>query len=269
MKEYIEVIFFGDIIGRPGRYAVAKYLNELENKPDFVIANVENASHGFGLTEKNYNELVNIGINALTSGNHIWDKNEIFKYIDKADRLVRPLNYPEGTPGVGSRIFKVGEISICVINVLGRIFMSPMDSPWTTLENEIKKNQYETPIIIIDFHAEATAEKISLGYFADRLGISAFIGTHTHIQTADEKFLENNTAYITDVGCCGASKSVIGMDIETSVKRLKTGLPVRFEVASLDESQINAVRILIKAKTGCAEKIERINYFIKVSEVKD
>ena len=135
----LSILFLGDIVGRPGRRAVAKYLSELDFKPDFIIANVENASHGFGLTERNYNEFSNLGINALTSGNHIWDRKEIFDYIDGADKLIRPLNYPEGTPGVGSRIFKINnEISIGVINVLGRVFMAPIDSPWTLIENEIK-----------------------------------------------------------------------------------------------------------------------------------
>lgn len=267
MKKLVDILFLGDIVGRPGRKAVAKYLNELNDKPDFIIANAENASHGFGLTERNYNELVNLGIGALTSGNHIWDKKEIFDYIDEADRLVRPLNYPEGTPGVGSRIIKVNELSIGIINVLGRVFMAPMDSPWTLLEEEVKRIQYETPIIIVDFHAEATAEKISYGYFADKLGVSAIIGTHTHIQTSDEKILEGGSAYITDAGYCGACHSVIGMDISSSLKRLKTGLPERFDVAPLDKVEVNGVRMQICAETGCAERIERVKYYTEVSEV--
>jgi len=273
MKKLINILFLGDIVGRPGRSAVSKYLNELkaqetpEKKTDFIIANAENASHGFGLTERSYNELCNLGINALTSGNHIWDKKEIFDYIYRADKLIRPLNYPETVPGVGSRIFKVGDISIGVINILGRVFMSPMDSPWTALENEIKRIQYETPVIIIDFHAEATAEKIAYSYFADKLGASALIGTHTHIQTSDEKIMECGMAYITDVGYCGASHSVIGMDIASSLKRFTTCLPERYEVALTGKAHVNGVRILIDPQTGCAEKIERIKYFTEINEV--
>ena len=196
MTNLIKILFLGDIVGKPGRRIVAKYLSEIAEPSlgncclrndwnskeaaqplQFCIANAENASHGFGLTERNYNELVGFGIDALTSGNHIWDKKDIFNYIDAADKLIRPINYPKGVPGVGSRIFKKDDVSIGVINVLGRIFMTPIDSPWEIVEEEIKRIQYETPIVIIDFHAEATAEKISFGYFADRLGVSAVIGT--------------------------------------------------------------------------------------------
>jgi metallophosphoesterase (TIGR00282 family) len=270
-KECLDVLFLGDIVGRPGRKIVAEYLEELDkssDKPDFIIANAENASHGFGLTQRNYNELINLNIGALTSGNHIWDKKEIFDYIGTAERLVRPLNYPEGVPGAGSKIFKINGISIGVINLLGRIFMAPMDSPWTILENEVKKIQYETPIIIVDFHAEATAEKISFAYFADKLGVSAVIGTHTHIQTADERIMKYGMAYISDVGFCGAYDGVIGMDKESSLKRLITGLPERFDIAPMGKTELDAVRMSINTSTGCAEKIERIKYFSDVSEEK-
>ena len=266
-KSVIDILFLGDIVGRPGRLAVAKYLTEeLDEKPDFIIANVENASHGFGLTQKNYNEFAELGINCFTSGNHIWDKKEIFEYIDNADKLIRPINYPAGTPGVGYRIFKVNDISIGVINVLGRVFMSPIDSPWNIVEDEIKRLQYETPIILIDFHAEATAEKISYGHFADKLGVSAILGTHTHVQTADEKILEYGAAYITDVGFCGAYNSIIGMDIESSLKRLITSMPERYNVAAIEKAEVNGVRILINAKTGLAQNIKRIQYFTHISE---
>lgn len=254
----IDILFLGDIVGRPGRLAVKNYLSRLENKPDFIIANIENASHGFGLTERNYNDIVEFGVDALTSGNHIWDKKEIFNYIDKANKLVRPLNYPKGTPGVGSRIFKTENFSIGVISLLGRVFMAPIDSPWGLIEEEIKKIQYETPIIIIDFHAEATAEKICLGYFADNLGVSAVIGTHTHVQTADERILDGGTAYITDVGSCCAYNSVIGMDIETSLKRLLTGLPEKYEISDDERAEINGVLISVSINTGSAENIKRI-----------
>lgn len=260
MNENINILFLGDLVGRPGRQAVSSFLKDAEEKYDFVIANVENASHGFGLTARNYHELEGYGINAMTSGNHVWDRKEIFEYINTADKLIRPLNYPEETPGVGSRIFKLNEnISIGVINLQGTVFMSPIMPPWEVLKAEIHKLQHETPVIIIDFHAEATAEKVSCGYIADKLNASAVIGTHTHVQTADEKILENGAAYITDVGFCGASKSVIGMDIEDSIKRLLTSLPVRFEVTPADEVQINGVELVINAKTGRASNIKRIN----------
>jgi metallophosphoesterase (TIGR00282 family) len=260
MSKQLKIIFFGDIVGKIGRKAVGECLAEIKAQdfaPDFAIANVENASHGFGLTEKNYNEISNYGFDCMTSGNHIWDKKEIFNYIDNAEKLIRPINYPPKTQGVGSRIFEVGQHKIGVINVLGRVFMQPIDSPWETVKKEIKKIKKITPIVLIDFHAEATAEKICFGKFCSQLGVTAFWGTHTHVQTADEKIMDN-MAYITDVGFCGALESVIGMEFETSFKRLSTSLPERFEVAESQIAQVNAIEILIDADTGFATGIKRI-----------
>lgn len=270
MTESIKILFIGDIVGKPGRKTVAKYLSEsglTTIKPDFVIANGENASHGFGLTEKNYKELLNTGINCITSGNHIWDKKEIFKYIDEADKLVRPSNYPDGTPGVGSRIFELEDgTKIGVINLLGRIFMNTLISPWEALDKEFEKQKQSANIIFVDFHAEATAEKIALGQYADELGVSAFVGTHTHVQTADEKILKNGCAYLTDGGFCGISDGVIGMDCESSKKHLRTGLPERFDVAQSDNAELNGVVITVDKSSGRASSIERIRYYTKVNE---
>lgn len=262
MTNKVNILFLGDIVGRAGRLVVQNYIANLSdlNRPDFIIANAENASHGFGLTEKNHNELISFGINCLTSGNHIWDKKEIFKYIDSSEHLIRPVNYPENTPGVGSRIFELTNCKIGVINILGRTFMNPIDSPWTTIKAEIEKIKEITPVIIVDFHAEASAEKICFGKYCADLGVSAVIGTHTHVQTADEKIINSTAAYITDVGFCGDANSVIGMDYETSLKRLVTSLPERFEVADTKESQLNGVNITVDFNTGCALNIERINY---------
>ncbi len=258
MNNFLKVLFLGDIVGRPGRHSAAKYLDEIGEKPDFIIANAENASHGFGLTEKNYFDLLGYGIDVLTSGNHIWDKKEIFNYIHKADKLIRPLNYPCSVPGKGYDFFEVNGCLICVINLLGRVFMNPIDSPWESLEKVIKLIKEKTNIVIIDFHAEATAEKISMGYFADRLGVSAVIGTHTHIQTSDERILGNGCAYITDAGFCGIYDGVIGMETESSLKRLTTGLPERYDVVMSEKTEVNAVEILINTQTGCSNRIERI-----------
>lgn len=267
MNDEISILFLGDIVGRPGRHGLVRFLELAENKYDFVIANAENASHGYGLTEKNYNDLLNMGVNAMTSGNHIWDRKDIFAYIDSADRLLRPLNYPEGTAGCGSRIFKVSEnVSIGVINLQGTVFMPPIMPPWQLLKLEIEKIKTKTPVVIVDFHAEATAEKISCSYIADKLFASAVIGTHTHVQTADEKILDNGTAYISDAGFCGAYKSVIGMDIESSVARLETCLPIKFDVASDDSVQINGVEMIINTATGRTSSIKRINEIIKICE---
>ncbi len=255
----LKILFFGDMVGKPGRNAVKEYLQSFapEEKPDFVIANVENASHGFGLTEKNYNELSSYGIDCMTSGNHIWDKKDIFNYIEQADKLVRPMNYPEGAKGLGSRIFDCGEYKIGVINLLGRVFTTLVDDPFRLVESEIARLKKITPIIIIDFHAEATAEKICFAKFCSELGASAVFGTHTHVQTADENIL-NGMGYITDAGFCGTVDSVIGMEYKTSLSRFLTGIPERYDVAEGGECQINAVEVEISPSTGRALAIRRI-----------
>lgn len=253
----IKIIFFGDLVGKPGRFAVRDFL-ENNNNYDFVIANVENASHGFGLTEKNYNDLSEYGINCMTSGNHIWDKKEIFNYIENADKLIRPFNYPINTPGTGSRIFDIKNgVKVGVINILGRVFMSPIDSQWESVVNEIKRLKEITPIIIIDFHAEATAEKICFAKYCSKLGVSAFFGTHTHVQTADEQIMDD-MGYITDAGFCGTYDSVIGMEYNTSLNRFTTVIPERYEVAEGNIVQINAVEVDINCENGYTTDIKRI-----------
>lgn len=255
----IKIIFFGDIVGKPGRNSVRDFLqtDELFKNYDFIIANIENASHGFGLTEKNYKDFIEYGINCMTCGNHIWDKKDINNYIDSADKLLRPINYPKGTKGVGSRIFDMGGFKIGVINVLGRVFMNLVDSPWEIVKEEIQRIKEITPIVVIDFHAEATAEKICFGRFCSELGVSAFFGTHTHVQTADNSII-NNMAYITDAGFCGASDGVIGMEYQTSLNRFLTCIPERYEVAEGKTTQINAVEVEIDSRTGYAISIKRI-----------
>lgn len=255
----IKVIFFGDIVGKPGRVAVRDFLqnNDTFKNYDFIIANIENASHGFGLTEKNYKDFLEYGVNAMTCGNHIWDKRDIYNYIDSADKLLRPINYPQGTRGVGSRIFDMGEFKIGVINVLGRVFMNLVDSQWQMVKEEIEKIKQITPIVVIDFHAEATAEKICFGKFCSELGASAFWGTHTHVQTADESII-NGMGYITDAGFCGASDGVIGMDYQTSLARFLTAIPERYEVAKGETTQVNAVEVHIDSSSGKALSIKRI-----------
>ena len=261
-----KVLFFGDLVGRPGRYAIKDFLEKNKQDYDFVIANVENASHGFGLTEKNYNELSEYGLNCMTSGNHIWDKKEIFNYIDKADKLVRPFNYPENTPGFGSRIFELPNgIKIGVINVLGRVFMAPVESQWSVVKSEIMKLKEITPIIIVDFHAEATAEKICFGRFCADLGVSAFFGTHTHVQTADEHIV-NNMGYITDAGFCGTVDSVIGMDYHTSLNRFTTVIPERYDVADGNVVQLNAVEVEIDQTSGHTVAIKRVFCYVDKSK---
>lgn len=270
-KQQVNALFIGDIVGRPGRDVAKHYLVDLhasENKPyDFIIANVENASHGFGLTEKNHNELAGYGIDCFTSGNHIWDKKDIYSYINNSDRLIRPYNYPKGTYGVGYRIFEVNGTKIAVMNLLGRTFMNPVDSPWEIIENEIEKIKEEAPIVIVDFHAEATAEKICFAKFCSKYKVSAVLGTHTHVQTADERIINDYTAYISDAGFCGAFDSVIGMAYETSLKRLVTSIPERFEIDESPILELNAVSMSFDAVSGQAQSIKRIQYIKNISEV--
>lgn len=267
----VNILFIGDIVGRPGRNIVKYYLGSLlsseENIIDFVIANVENASHGFGLTEKNHNELAGYGINCFTSGNHIWDKKDIYSYINNSDRLIRPWNYPKGTYGVGYRIFDVKETKVAVINLLGRTFMNPVDSPWELIQNEIEQIKQQAPIVIVDFHAEATAEKICFARFCSEYKISAVLGTHTHVQTADEKIINDYTAFISDAGFCGAYESIIGMEYATSLKRLVTSIPERFDVAESQKLELNAVQMSFDAVSGQAQSIKRIQMIKDISEV--
>lgn len=257
-----KIIFFGDITGRLGRNAVKSYL--LSEKADFIIANIENASHGFGLTKKNYLDLSESGINCMTSGNHIWDKKDIYEYIETADNLIRPINYPTGTPGKGSAVFEIEGHKLAVINALGRVFMPPIDSPWQVVAKEIERLKSEgVESIFIDFHAEATAEKICFSkYLANIYNteenalIKGFFGTHTHVQTADETII-NGMAYITDAGFCGSPDGVIGMDYSTSLRRLSTSLPERYEIAESGLAQLNGIEVLINKKN--AIQVKRIN----------
>ena len=272
-NETMKIIFLGDITGRQGRTAVMSYVKTLKEKEPqaFVIANIENASHGFGLTKKNYEELAEAGIDCFTSGNHIWDKKDIYEYIDEAKNLVRPINYPAGTRGVGVQVFSVQGQKLAVIKALGRVFMPPIDSPWQVVVEEINKLKEDgVKHIIIDFHAEATAEKICLSkYLAHTYNteenalIKGFFGTHTHVQTADEQIYKG-MAYITDAGFCGAVDSVIGMEFETSLRRLSTSLPERYEISENPIAQINGVEVLIDRTKST--QIKRINVTVNNNE---
>lgn len=265
MNKEIKVLFLGDIVGRIGRGAAKNFLNKHRAEYDFVIANVENASHGFGLTKKNHDEMREYGIDCMTSGNHIWDKRDIFEFIDESEVLIRPMNYHSSVPGVGFREFSVNGAQIVVLNLLGRTFMTPVDCPFVALENFVKTYNCKNKIIILDFHAEATAEKACMARFAADINISAVLGTHTHIQTADEEIINERLAYITDVGFTGGRGGVIGMDYEISIHRFLTSLPERFDVVKSNTSQINAVELVFDSN-GLAKKISRL--FIKYEEEK-
>jgi len=258
-EKRMNILFIADVVGRMGRRVIFELLPKLkaELKIDFVIANAENAAGGFGLTENVIQELYSYGINCLTSGNHLWDKKEIWNYLDRDQKLLRPANYPPGVPGYGSGVFSVqNDKRIGVINLLGRVFIKEIDCPFRAALREIEKLSPKTKVIIVDFHAEATSEKVALGWFLDGK-VSAVIGTHTHVQTADERILPGETAYITDVGMTGSFESVIGIEKEAALKRFLTQLPARLDTASKD-GRLNGVVIEVNAENGRAKKIERI-----------
>lgn len=254
----MKVLFIGDIVGKTGRLAVKALLPLITNKYkiDLVLANGENAAGGFGITEKVASELFSYGIHILTSGNHIWDKKESIPYIGKEERIIRPMNYPPGVPGFGSTTLMIRGIKTGIINLSGRVFMSNIDCPFRVGMAEIERIRKETNIIIIDFHAEATSEKIAFGYYVDGK-VSAVIGTHTHVQTADEKILPNGTAYITDVGMTGPSDSIIGIDREQIIERFLLQMPKKFETAK-GGGILSAVVIEIDDNSGKATAIQRL-----------
>lgn len=256
----MRVLFVGDIFGRPGR-AVAKQAVPLirrEEKIDLVVANAENAAGGNGLTAKTVEELYSAEIDCLTSGNHHWDKKEIISYeSSRGGKLLRPLNYPPGTPGAGSAILSLGDGSTCgVISLAGRLFMKPIDCPFRVGEEEALKLRNETNTVLVDFHAEATSEKQAFAYFMDGR-VSAVFGTHTHVQTADERVLPEGTAYITDVGMTGPFDSVIGIRKDQAIGKFLTQLPGRFDVAKGDV-RLQAVIVDIDEE-GKAQSIRRLD----------
>lgn len=248
-------------MGRPGREYLQKYFNHfiVHYQIDFSIANIENAAGGFGLTPEIADSFFSLGLNVLTSGNHIWDRKEIVEYIKKEKRLLRPANYPHSTPGFGSYVGTSRHgVKVGIINLSGRIFMEPLDCPFLVSKREIAEVKHHTNNIIVDFHAEATSEKIAMGWYLDG-EVSAVIGTHTHVQTCDERVLPEGTAYITDVGMTGAFDSVIGITKEVAISRFLTRMPIRFSVAKNDK-RLSAVILTIDNHSGKALDIRRIQF---------
>lgn len=255
----VKIFFIGDIIGRPGRIAVKELLPDIIEKHsiDLVIANGENAAGGFGITPAIAEELIGLKIDVITSGNHIWDKKEIIDYIQDKRWLLRPANYPGGTPGVGWAVLKAkSDVKIGILNLCGRVFMDNLDCPFRIGKEAIKQLKEDASVIILDMHAETTSEKAAIGWFLDGT-ISAVIGTHTHVQTADERILPQGTAFITDAGMTGSINSVIGMQKEIVLERFLTQMPRKFEVATKD-IEMQGVIVSISSKTGKAVGIERI-----------
>lgn len=254
----MRILFVGDVHGKPGRRAVARRVPVLRRElgVDFVVANAENSAGGVGLTAKTAAELFEAGVDALTGGNHTWAKREAYELLDSDPRLVRPANYPPGVPGHGSTVVRRGDLALAVLNLQGRVFMDPLDDPFRVARSEVERLRDHTPFVLVDFHAEATSEKIAMGYYLDGR-VTAVVGTHTHVQTADERILPGGTAYITDVGMTGPRDGVIGVDREAILQRFLTQLPVRFEVAG-GPAQFSAV--LVEADgDGRAVAIRRIH----------
>ena len=255
----MKILFVGDIVARAGRTVLHEHLKSIQEsyQVDLTILNCENAAGGFGVTPKIADELFKWGADVLTSGNHIWDKKEIFPYLDEQPRLLRPANYPTDNPGRGSVVVKTrNDEPAAVMNVQGRSFMPAIDDPFRTVDAELSQLGAEVRVVVVDMHAEATAEKVAMGWYLDGR-VSAVLGTHTHIPTADEKILPQGTAYQTDVGMTGPFRSVIGMATDTVMERFHTQMPVRFEPAT-EDAQLNAAVIDVDSETGKARSIERI-----------
>lgn len=255
----MKILAVGDIVGESGVKKLKDKLGSIKNKEkiDFVITNGENSAGGMGINEKNFRDILDAGTNVITMGNHTWGKKDIFKFIDNP-QLLRPANYPEGVVGNGYGIYECNNKKICVINLIGRVDMNVLsENPFIVVQDIINKIKDNTDIIIVDFHAEATAEKIAMGYFLDGK-ITCLYGTHTHVATADETILENGTAYITDVGMSGPKKSVIGMDVDASIKRFVTTLPERYKTSADSQIVCNGIILNINDETCRAEKIRRI-----------
>ena len=238
----MNILFIGDIVGKPGRQAVAGLIPRLrrEYRLDCIIANGENSAHGAGLTTATVRELIAAGVDLITSGDHVWDQKGFEQDIDNLPQVVRPANMSPSAPGRGSAVIKVGEkASVGVLNLLGRVYMPTNDCPFRAARTEVTKLRRQTNIIIVDLHAEATSEKIALGRYLDGQ-VSLVVGTHTHVQTADEQILPKGTAYLSDAGMCGPHDSVLGRDVGAVIRRFVSGLPQRLEVAT-DKIELRGV----------------------------
>ncbi len=255
----MKILFVGDIVGKAGRQAIHGIFERVvrDYGIEFTIANGENAAGGMGITPPIAIEILDQGADVLTSGNHIWAKKEILPFLDEESRLLRPLNYPPNVPGRGSGVFHTKEgLKVGVVNLEGRVFMRHLDCPFRAAEKEVERLRKETNIILVDFHAEATSEKMAMGWFLDGK-VSAVVGTHTHVQTSDERLLAEGTSYITDVGMTGPLNSVIGIRKQVALERLLTQIPLKFDVAT-EEIILQGVVIEIDSKTGRSKDIQRI-----------
>ncbi|RDW17771.1 TIGR00282 family metallophosphoesterase [Oceanobacillus chungangensis] len=255
----MKILFIGDVVGSPGRDMVQEYLPRLKEKyhPNLTIINGENAASGKGITEKIYKQFLEWGAQVITMGNHTWDKKEIFEFIDDAKYMIRPANFPEGTPGKGLVFININGVEVAVINMQGRTFLPAIDDPFRKIDELVEEAKKRTNLIFVDFHGEATSEKQAFGWYLDGR-VSAVVGTHTHTQTADERILPAGTAYITDVGMTGPYDGILGVERDAVLKRFLTSLPVRFETTKEGRTQLNGFFVTIDDRTGKATKVERI-----------
>tara|TARA_R110002096_G_scaffold435548_1_gene661405 strand:- start:61056 stop:61874 length:819 start_codon:yes stop_codon:yes gene_type:complete len=266
----VKIVYLGDLVGRAGRKIVAEKLPEIQEKlkPDAIVVNGENAAAGFGITEKIAKELFELGIDVISTGNHVWDQKDTKRYINTEPRMIRPINYPEGTPGKGAVLVedKRGR-GILVINVMGRIFMDPLDDPFKAVNNELKKHQLGATVkfILVDIHAEATSEKMAMGQFLDGRA-SLVVGTHSHIPTADAQIFDGGTAYQTDAGMCGDYNSVIGMDKVEPINRFTKKLRGDRFSPALGDGTLCGVFVETDDKTGLAKRIEPIRMGARLKE---
>lgn len=259
----MRILFIGDIFGEAGREALKNRMPDLKLKyrPDFCIANGENAAGGRGISYNTAQEIFESGVDAITMGNHTWARKEILRIIDSGIKIIRPANYPKGVPGKGKLIIEKNGIRLAVVNLLGRVYMDqPVDCPFQTIDRELSCLKGQADYVLVDFHGEATSEKITMGYYLDGR-VCCVVGTHTHVQTADERILNNGTAYISDVGMTGPAEGVIGVDRELIIKKFTLGLPIQHELAK-GKSQINAVIITLDKEQRRAVEIKRINEII-------
>ncbi len=265
----LTIMFVADICGKPGRQAAAHLIKPLKEEyaVDYVIANIENAAGGFGITPEMSRKMFTYGIDLQTSGNHIWDRVQILEYIAETPRLLRPGNYPPGVPGSGAFVDTVGTHKIGVLNLMGRVYMNNIDCPFRQAARDVEQMSKETPVIFVDFHAEATSEKQALAHYLDGR-VSAVIGTHTHVPTADERISTEGTAYLTDAGMTGPHDSIIGMDKGPSLGRFVTGMPKRFSTASGDVKMMGVI-LKVDAETGAAKHIERFSKDFDLAEVQN
>ena len=259
----LTILFLGDVVGEPGRSAVMAHLPRLKelHGADFIIVNGENAAGGRGITPKITIDLLRAGVSVITTGDHIWDQKEIFAFIDTEPRLLRPVNYPPGAPGAGSIVLETAKGPVGVINVQGRTFMQPiLENPFAAVQQAVEQMRQQTPVIFVDAHAETTSERIALGRFLDGR-VSAVVGTHTHVQTADEQIFPGGTAFLCDAGMCGPTNSILGRSVDPIVNRFLSNLPALFPVARGDVRLCGAL-ISIDEATGRALSISRVNELI-------